>query len=94
MSAASGAVRAARQRQTPPAPPATKLHTFSFAHGRAPRLDSTPVEFCTGFTVGRNDGGEVPWHVDITVEEEPGRFVTNRYDLAPLYDSSSPLPAC
>ena len=44
------------------------------------------MEFCTGFTVGRNDGGEAPWHVDITVEEAPGRFVTNRYDLAPLYD--------
>jgi hypothetical protein len=44
------------------------------------------VEFCTGFTVGRYDGGDAPWHVDITVEEAPGRFVTNRYDLAPLYD--------
>lgn len=86
MSAASGAVRAARQRQTPPSPIPPTLHTFSYASGRKPRLDDEPVEFCTGFTVGRSDGGEAPWHVDITVEEAPGRFVTNRYDLAPLYD--------
>jgi hypothetical protein len=62
------------------------LHTFSYANGRKPRLDGEPVEFCVGFTVGRNDSGEAPWHVYITVEEAPYRFVTKRYDLAPLYD--------
>jgi len=86
MSAASGAVRAARQRQTPPAPIPPTLHTFSYANGRKPRLDGVLVEFCTGFSVGVNTTGAYPWHVDITVEEAPGRFVTNRYDLAPLYD--------
>ena len=87
MSAASGAVRAARQRQTPPSPIPPTLHTFSYANGRAPKLDAEPVQFCVGFTVGRNEGpAGALWHVDITVEEATGLFVTKRYDLAPLYD--------
>ena len=87
MSRTSGAARSARQRQAPPALPASKLHAFSFANGRAPKLDAEPVQFCVGFTVGRNEGpAGALWHVDITFEEAAGLFVTRRYDLAPLYD--------
>ena len=87
MSRTSGAINRPYQRAdaVPATPPA--LHTFSFANGRAPKLDSEPVQFCVGFTVGRNEGpAGALWHVDITVEEATGLFVTKRYDLAPLYD--------